>query len=332
MAASGGRIALIGTGPISDWHVRAARAVGLDVVAVASRPGSARAKDFADRHGIRRLFNGWRALLDARDGWDALVIATHTDGTPEVLAAGMELGVPILVEKPVAWSAGRLAALAAGAHEKVIVGFNRRYYRTVRFLRDEVAAGPPVLAHLSLPESVDWDGTRPYWEPFVSNSSHGLDLVRFVFGEMRVVSVHRMRRPGGALAAFTATLVSARGDVVQLAGNWNAAANFALTVDRPGRRVELRPFELATVYEGMEVVEPSPETPIRRYLPRVKERVTLDETDRREKPGFVGQAVGLLALVHGRPAPAEAATLSDAAAAVALCEEIVGDPVETRRG
>lgn len=330
-----GGVGLVGVGPISDWHVRALRAAGLEVTAVSSRTGSTRVHDFARRHGIPRVYASWLAMLDEPAHWDALVIATHTDGTADVLSSAMGLKVPILVEKPVGWTAARVAELAAGAHSRVLVGFNRRFYRPVQFLREAAIDGPPALAHLSLPEAIHAGGGglgRPYWAPFVSNSCHGLDMVRFVFGPLRIESVSRLTVGSGEIGGLSALLVSRRGDLIQLTGNWGAPANFALTLDRPGRRVELRPFEVATVYEELEVVEPSDDCPVRRYVPRVKERVHLDEVDCREKPGFVPQAMALRALIDGEENPEVAATLDDAAAAVRLCEELLGTGPRPRAG
>lgn len=264
-------------------------------------------------------------LSSVRD-WDALVIAIHTDVAADVLAAALPLAVPVLVEKPVAWSSKRLAKLAAAAHPRVIVGFNRRFYRTVGFAREFVAGGPPVIAQLSLPESVVAVAGAPpeYMRPFFSNSCHGLDLLRFVFGAIRAVEVRRIALPSGEIAGVVGILKSGRGDVIQLTCNWGAPANFALMLDRAGRRVELRPFEQARVYDALDVVEPSEACPVRRYVPRVSEEIRLDEGDRTHKPGFLAQAKALRALVDGGAAPACAARLQDAVSALALCEELSG--------
>jgi len=328
MAAERRRVGLIGVGPISHWHVRALRAAGLEVTAVAARPGSARVRDFAAEHAIARIFDGWERLLAAREAWDGLVIATHTDGTPAVLAAALEHRVPVLVEKPVAWTSATVARLRDAAHAQVIVGFNRRYYRPVQFVREECRNGAPVIAHLQLPESVAAPASRSLPDrlaPFFSNSTHGFDLLRFVLGPLQLQHVERLRASGGEVTAVSALLRTDRGDIVTLGCNWAAPANFALTVDRAGRRLELRPFERATVYEGMDVLEPSEEVPIRRYVPREIAHVDLEAEDGREKPGFVQQARVLAAMLAGAPAPAPAATLADAEAALSLAEQLAGD-------
>lgn len=322
------RVGLIGVGPISDWHVRALRVAGLEVAGVASRRESTRVRDFATRHSISRTFEDWEAMLAAGEGWDGLVIATHTDGTADVLAEALRLRIPLLVEKPVAWTSARLEKLAGAAD--VIVAFNRRFYRTAQAARDEARGGPPVMAQLSLPESIEIARAggpgRPYWEPFFSNSCHGFDLLRFVLGPLHVEHVTRHAR-GGAVHGLAAVLTTERGDVIDVLCNWAVPTNFALAIDRPGRRLELRPFELATVYEGMDVVEPTEETPIRRYLPRLKERITLEKIDATEKPGFVQQATALRDLIERGVMSPIAATMDDALATLRLCEELLGEGI-----
>ncbi len=322
------RVGIVGAGPISDWHVRAIRGAGMDVVAVSSRPGSARVEEFARRHAIEGVFEGWREMLVRADTLDAVVIATHTDGTPEVLEAFLPCGFPILVEKPVAWSSERIATLIPQAHSKVIVGFNRRFYRSIEAARGEVRDGPPLLVQVALPEDIATptgaDPDRSYLRPFFENSCHGLDLVRYLLGDLRVEAAVLLKTESGHIGGVSATLSTRRGDVVSFLGNWGTPANFSISLHRPGRRFDVMPLETGSLYEGMDVLEPSEECPIRRYIPRRTGTIALEETDRDQKPGFIAQAAALRSLVEGDPAPPQAATLDDARAVVALCEEISG--------
>lgn len=326
------RIGVVGVGPISDWHVRALKAAGCVVTAAATRPGSLRLYDFAARHAVARVYDDWQTMFSRPHEWDALVIATHPDGTPPILAAALELRVPILVEKPVAWTSSTLQTLLRSSHDQVIVGFNRRFYRTTELARAEAQRGPPLLATLTLPDAVATPGEagadRSYLRPLFDMGCHGLDLLRFVLGELEVVSVQRVYGPNERLAGFAALLASERGDAVQVTGNWGTPANYALTLHRPGRRYEMLPLEVATVYSGMDVSEPTGDFPVRRYLPRAAEQIFLDDIDQAEKPGFVAQARALSELVAGKPRDARAATLTDALAAVQLCETLVGGPLD----
>jgi predicted dehydrogenase len=318
---SGLRLGLVGAGGIAEFHVPALRAAGFEVAAVCARPGSTRARDFANRHGIAQVLPDTSSMLAARDRWDALVIAIPIEDTLAVLLEAVATGAPVLVEKPVAYRASDLAPLL-GRPLPVQVAYNRRFYRTVAAARDEVRNGPPVMATLTLPESVGMEGADGMLH-FFSNSVHGLDMIRFVFGDVTVTAVKRLSDERGRPCGLAALLQSPRGDVVQFIGNWGAPANFALTIDRPGRRLELRPLEAAAVFTDMQVVEPTIEVPIRTYRPVQSDRVDLDAVDARLKPGFFAQAEAFARLCQGED-PAPAARLEDAHAALVLAEALAG--------
>ena len=145
-----------------------------------------------------------------------------------------------------------------------------------------------------------------------------------MLGDLRIETVHRIRSDEGWLRGLAAILTSARGDVVQFTGNWGTPANYSLSLHRPGRRFDLLPWEVADVYEGMDVIDPSDAVPIRRYVPKLRSRSVVDGVDQREKPGFVRQAMELRAMIEGRAPSVDAATLSDMVAVLELCEGLLG--------
>ena len=319
------RLALIGCGNIAEFHAPACREAGFELAAVCSRPGSARLHPFAERHEIPAVFDSVDSLLLARDEWDAILIAVAVEETLDVLKASLAYDAPILVEKPVSFRSDELAPLLQ-RNLPVIVGYNRRFYKTLQVARNEVLASAPSIAHLMVPESVrlpSGDGNLTYMRPFFGNSVHALDLARYVFGPLSVQHVQRATDKFGEVAGIAALIETDAGTVLQFTANWGAPANFSLSLDRPGRRLELKPFEAATIFEGMEVREPTRETPIRSYVPTRIGRIDLDDVDSRFKPGFVGQAEALGRLVRGED-PAPAARLEDAYEALKLAETLAG--------
>src|ERR1017187_2746050 len=135
---------------------------------------------------------------------------------------------------------------------RIIVGYNRRFYRPVLAAREEARGGPPVLAQLSLPEGVVVpDGADPeslYLRPFFENSCHGIDMIRFLLGELNVEATRLLRTGGGFVVGVTAILSTKRGDLGSFLGTWGTPANYAVPLHRSGRRFELLPFEAATIY------------------------------------------------------------------------------------
>jgi predicted dehydrogenase len=320
------RLALLGAGKIAEFHVPAARRAGFEVVAVAARPGSTTPAALAERHGIPRVFDGAEALLAARDEWDALLISVPVPDLLSVLERSLEAGAPVLVEKPVALRSRDLDSLA-GRDLPVMVAYNRRFYPGVQAAREELRVGPPALGALTLPEGITgWAGPDGDAEPLYlhfSNSVHGLDLLQFLFGPLEVVHTERLPLRDGSVPGLVATLRSERGDVVQVLVNWGTPTNTAVTVDWPGRRLELRPYEHLVVYDAMQVVDPTDDVPIRTYRPQVAAQVPLTGDDVEFKPGFVGQMQAFASLCGGGD-PGPGASLADAASVLRLAEGIVG--------
>ena len=316
------RLAIIGTSDIAMFHVDAAREAGFSVDHVAARPQSTTVDVFASRHGIPHAWRDPHELIADRDRWDALIIASTTESVLGLLQAGVAAGKPVLVEKPVATHSSEFGDLDLH-NPSVLVAYTRRYYTSVAAAREFLSAGSPALVHCEIPESVrrDEDG-RLITSPVRLNSVHVFDLLNYLLPGLSVADARLMdpRRPdnGGFM-----TCSSSRGDLCSISTNWNAPANFSITIDRDGERFELRPLEIATLYRGMEVIEPSQEVPIRRYVPQAVKKVLPPEHEVKFKPGFVDQARALRDALDGKTSPI-AARLADARVALQFAERMLG--------
>jgi predicted dehydrogenase len=315
------RVAVFGSGAIIASHVTALRAVGADVVALASRARSERVDALAASLGISSVFGSAHELA-AADGWDAAVVATSVEATVDVTAALAPAGRPLLVEKPIGLRAGDLDPLA-GFADRIVVGYNRRFYASVEHARCFVAERGPVIVNAVVPETIraaDPPSTR--LRPFFANSVHVLDLLRSVLPDLRVVRAEQVRAHG-EITALGGVLVSGRGDLVLLTANWNAPDNFRITFAADAEQYELRPLEVGQRYQGMTVlpVDLDAGRRTKEYHPTPAGDRIVDEPG--SKPGFDGQARAFLRFAGGGDA-GPAARLPDAVAVLQLAEELVG--------
>jgi len=143
------RWGILGTASIAETLVGAMdRSDDCVAQAVASRDG-ARARAWADRHGIPEAYDSYDALL-AAGGVDAIYVplpnALHVKWTIRAL----EAGYPVLCEKPFAMSAAEARAVAAVSHrvglpvaEAFMYRFHPIFDRALALL-DGGAIGSPV--------------------------------------------------------------------------------------------------------------------------------------------------------------------------------------------
>jgi predicted dehydrogenase len=261
-------------------------------------------------------------LAADKDAWDALIIASSTESMIGLVAVATKTGKPVLAEKPIGYTSSSLDPLLPGT-KNVVVGFNRRFYSSVQEAKLFIASGAPCLLHLELPESVQVDsktGTQDV-SRVTTNSTHGLDLINYVTGGLTIESVYSVGSAGDNRGRVLIAK-SQRGDLCSVSANWNAPANFSLTIDRGNERFELRPLEIGALYRGMEVVPPTVETPLRTYKPiKVTSFVPSDDNSTL-KPGFLGQSQALLNQIDGKHSDV-AATLQDAKIALQFAEALI---------
>lgn len=318
------RLAIIGSGEIAGFHVAAARQAGFVVEHIAARPSSTTTKSFAKRFEIPQVWEDPSDLIRESNLWDAVILAVQTEAMVPLLELAIETGKPILAEKPVGLTSGALSHLV-DTRAPVMVGFNRRFYTPVQAASEFIKNGGPCLMHLELPEDVPLDPKTSIrnLRSVRLNSVHGFDLVNYLASGLTTLDVHHVQ-PVDEKRGGVVVLKSARGDLCTISANWNAPANFSLVIDRDDERFELRPLEYGAIYRGMRVVEPTTETPIRKYLPQRVAEILPDQDSITFKPGFVAQCYALLDLIGGTHSPI-AAKLSDAKFALEIAELIMGN-------
>src|SRR5215218_155931 len=117
------------------------REEGVEFAAIATASGVT-ARDVGGRYGFARFVSGADEVL-TEEGVNLLVIATRHDTHAELARRGLERGLDVFVEKPLALNDEELDALleaAARSRGRLTVGFNRRFSPHAReaheFLKD----------------------------------------------------------------------------------------------------------------------------------------------------------------------------------------------------
>jgi predicted dehydrogenase len=239
------KVGVIGAGWMGHVHARAYQRVGQhwpelavrpELVAVAD-PSPAAAETFARAHGGLVQYAEWKELL-ADPEIAAVSVTAPNFLHREIGVAVAEAGKHLWIEKPVGLTAADATAVRDAVHGMGVVdcvGFNYRHVPAVARARRIVESGQiGVPSHARVQLLTDYaahPGSPLTWRYAIDRgghgalgdlASHGVDLLRFVLGDiagvMAQTAIHIPRRP----------ILEARG---QVQGHYAV-----LDVDEPGLR------------------------------------------------------------------------------------------------
>ncbi|MFC5655690.1 Gfo/Idh/MocA family protein [Streptomyces nogalater] len=181
------RIGILGLGRIGSFH--AETLCGLDAVEslVVTDPLADAAERAAERFGAE-VAPSPRALLAS--GVDGIVVAAATDAHPALIRAGIEAGVPVFCEKPVARTMSEGVEVLRAVREggvPVQIGYHRRFDAGFAAARAAVRAGELGALHTVRSTTLD---PAPPPAAYIAASGgifrdcavHDFDSIRWVTG------------------------------------------------------------------------------------------------------------------------------------------------------
>lgn len=234
------RLALVGTGGIANRHAAAIAATpGIAIAGVLDRD-PARARAFAEKHGVPRVYSGWSELL-ADSEVPCLVITAPPDVHADLAVEALQRGRDVVCEKPLGRTTAecdRMLQAAEAAGRLLLPGHNRVFEPAVERMSEIIRTGglgrvfllqsnglePPELL-----DRVPWLRTDlSLGGVFLNQSVHPVYIVRWLLGEVESVLGARTREntiemtqedtavvtlglQDGALAVLTGTFAVAHG-------------------------------------------------------------------------------------------------------------------------
>jgi predicted dehydrogenase len=227
-----GRIGLIGTGGIGRAHAQAAAGIGDGALTAVSDVDVEAAQRVGAEHGVDAV--DVAALADP-ERFDLVVVASPPSTHPDIVEPLLRAGVPVLCEKPIAVdlaTARGLAALAEETGTPLTMATKFRFVDDVQQTRSliaEGALGDIIKIEVSFAGRVDMGGrwnSRPEIAGggvLIDNATHGVDLVRYLVGD--IVEVSTTTGPAGQRLAVedSATLLActAGGVLAQVDVTWS---------------------------------------------------------------------------------------------------------------
>ncbi|MGH7172334.1 MAG: Gfo/Idh/MocA family protein [Gemmataceae bacterium] len=196
------RTALVGCGKVGQIHAAALASLPESQFVAVCDHSADRAAAFAARFHVQAFTDIRTLLRDARP--QALLIGTpHPLHAAPVLAAA-EVGVHVLVEKPLAATLADCDAMIVAARQAGVrlgVISQRRFYEPVRRMKEAIDSGKIGRPVLGVFEMFSWrdqayyqsDPWRGRWDTegggvLVNQSPHMLDLLQWFLGDIEEIS------------------------------------------------------------------------------------------------------------------------------------------------
>lgn len=196
------KIGIIGTGSISNEHIRAYQSnPNVELYAFCDL-NEQRVRDMGAKYGVTRLYTDKDAMLAELPELDAVSVCTWNSAHAPCAIAALNAGKHVLCEKPMATSAEEAHAMKAAAEKNgklLMIGFVRRYGNDCRILKDFIRndyfgelyyAKATYLRRNGNPGGWFGDKSRSAGGPLIDLGVHVIDLVRYLMGNPKPVSVY----------------------------------------------------------------------------------------------------------------------------------------------
>lgn len=282
------KIGIVGCGKISKHHIEAIQNSNYFLIThITAKKNSKRCEKVAKKYKIPNIVKDPRNFFEiTKDAVDAYVILTSYDVTYKYLKKAIETKKKILVEKPVSLELSNLKKLKN--HKNVFVGFNRRYYNSINFLKKKIDNKKNLAVIAEVPEKTLYGKSkRQNLKKFYSNTLHIIDLILNVFGEIRLKHVEHIKNKKNIVVGIY-VIMKTNNASINFIANWNSPSNWSIKVDDlKGGRVLIKPIEELKLLEGTKITETKDK--IKQYLPNTKFKLSPPWYEKKFKPGFIKQ-------------------------------------------
>ena len=192
------QVAVVGAGEISDYHLSGLRAAGASVPIIVSRSiesAQRKALAFDVPTPSAKLEHIWQAGTV-----DAAIVATPDATHAEISIELLNHGIPVLVQKPLALNSSdgaRILDASKRTKVPVFTSFMHRYFDEITAVRALFKSGGlGEILQIRIRNATPGAGWASwFYDPGQAGGGalmqlgvHGIDLVRFLFGEIDAVS------------------------------------------------------------------------------------------------------------------------------------------------
>ncbi|MBE6594926.1 MAG: Gfo/Idh/MocA family oxidoreductase [Ruminococcaceae bacterium] len=196
------KIAVVGVGSISGMHIKSYLANESVEVYAFCDINEKRLKYQGERYGVTRLYTDEAEMLAALPEIDAVSVCTWNSAHAPCTIMALNAGKHVLCEKPMATNVEDAEAMLAAAKKNgklLMIGFVRRFGQDADTVMDLIEAGSLGEIYYAKAQNIRRNGAPGGWfgdksrsggGPLIDLGVHSIDLVRYLLGKPRAVSVY----------------------------------------------------------------------------------------------------------------------------------------------
>lgn len=195
------KVGIIGTGGISNEHIKGyLKNPNVELYAFCDI-NEERVKMMAEKYDVKRTFTDAAEMLKLEE-IDAVSVCTWNSAHAPCVIAALNAGKHVLCEKPMATSSKEAMEMKAAAEKSgklLMIGFVRRYGNDCSILKDFIGQDyfgdiyytkATYLRRNGNPGGWFGDKSRSAGGPLIDLGVHVIDLVRYLLGNPKPVSVY----------------------------------------------------------------------------------------------------------------------------------------------
>lgn len=195
------RIAIIGTGSISNLHAQAYKKLPNVELVAACDINETNLKEFSEKYDIQRTYTDYNDLLK-HETLDGISITAWNNAHAKLSIAALDAGINVLCEKPLAMNTSEALSMVAAAkasQKLLMVGFVRRFGANTIALKELIDnkelgdiyyAKAGCIRRWGNPGGWFSDKKRSGGGPVIDLGVHIIDLVRYLSGKPKAISVY----------------------------------------------------------------------------------------------------------------------------------------------
>ena len=311
-------IGFIGCGETARFHAEVLTSLNIKISCVfATSQKSKNIEGFAnDFHIEKKYFDIDQMFLNEK--LDAVWVVVPWNMNYKILKKVRKYNIPIFVEKPIACSLDEiydLKDLYSDFNAHFQVGFNRRFYDFIPYLKEQLIKEKIKSILIEAPES-STDDKKFNNSMIHANTAHLIDLVYYLFGSMKLGYTTIQNKKNYSSILFVNENVP-----VHFISSWDISSNFSIKINSENKVFHMKPIEQLKIYNSMYVSNLSSSDNIRSYIPKEEDSFICDYSF---KPGFLNQAKFFIESLDNKNMNQIASNLDSTFEIVKICEEIIG--------